>query len=139
MLNHCEKPVSMGELNKTIRRAEEVGLATIVCADTIREAKAIALLKPDIIVAHTEPIGTGKTNDMEYVKASIDAVKSIDPDILVLQGAGISTGEDVYRVIYAGAEATGSSSGIIKAANPKGMIAEMIKAVREAFDARQGI
>ena len=50
---------------------------------------------------------------MDYVKASMEAVQSVDPDILVLQGAGISCGEDVYRVIYHGAQATGSSSGII--------------------------
>jgi len=41
-LNHAEKRISLAELNKTIKRADEVGLATIVCADTIEEAAAIA-------------------------------------------------------------------------------------------------
>ena len=35
MLNHAEKPLDMETLEKTIRRADEVGLATIVCADTV--------------------------------------------------------------------------------------------------------
>ena len=137
MLNHCERPVSLAVLNETIRRADEVGLATIVCTDSIREASAVACLGPNIIVAEpTALIGTGEASDMDYVRASIEAVKSINREVYVLQGAGISNGEDVYRVIHAGAEATGSSSGIIKAPDRAAMIDEMIAAVRRAWDDR---
>ncbi|MCE5255707.1 MAG: triose-phosphate isomerase [Spirochaetaceae bacterium] len=137
MLNHSEKPLSLSVLGKTIRRADDLGLFTIACADSIAEAKAITLLEPNIIVAEpTDLIGTGRTSTMEYVEASIAAVKSINPKILVLQGAGISSGKDVYRVISAGAEGTGSSSAIAKAADRPAMIDEMICAVREAWDAR---
>jgi len=137
MLNHSEKQLSFAILEKTIKRAREVGLMTIVCADTIAEAKGIAFLCPDIIVAEpAELIGSGTTSDMSYVRASIEAIKSIDSHIMVLQGAGISSGKDVYKVIYAGAEATGSSSGIAKAKDRSAMIDEMVSAVRAAWDAR---
>lgn len=137
MLNHCERPVSLDVLDKTIRRADEAGLATIVCTDTIAQASAVAHMSPNIIVAEpTELIGTGHTSDEEYVRLSIEAVKRVNPDIFVLQGAGISKGEDVYRVIFAGAEATGSSSGIVKAPDRAAMIDEMIGAVRRAYDDR---
>ena len=141
MLNHCEKQLSMLALRASILRADEVGLATIVCADSIAEAEAVAKLSPNIIVAEpTELIGTGKASDEEYVKASIDAVKTCNPDILVLQGAGIKCYNDVYRNIHAGAEATGSSSGIVALPTREArnaMVDEMIRAVREAWDARQ--
>jgi len=52
----------------------------------------------------------------------------------VLQGAGINSGKDVYKVIKAGAVATGSSSGISKAVDPEAMIEEMISALRNAWD-----
>lgn len=137
MLNHCERPLTIAQLHHSISRARELGLMTIVCADSIAEAKAVAELHPDIIVAEpTELIGTGQASSEDYVEASIRAVKHVDPDILVLQGAGISSGQDVYNVIYAGADATGSSSGIIKAPSPAAMIEEMIRAVREAYDRR---
>ncbi len=137
MLNHCEKPLTLSTLAQTIRRADEVGLATIVCTDTEAESAAVANLRPNIIVAEpTGLIGTGQTSDMEYVAASVRAIKTVDPDIFVLQGAGISNGEDVYRVIHAGAEATGSSSGIVKANNRAAMIDEMIGAVRRGWDDR---
>ena len=64
------------------------------------------------------------------------AVKDVNPDILVLQGAGISNGEDVYQTISSGAEATGSSSGVVKAADRAAMVDEMIGAVRRAWDER---
>ena len=54
-----------------------------------------------------------------------------------MQAAGISSGKDVYDVIYAGAEATGSSSGIIRAPDSAAMVDEMIHAVREAWDDRE--
>ncbi|HHW32344.1 MAG TPA: triosephosphate isomerase [Clostridiaceae bacterium] len=135
MLNHAEKRLSLAELNKAIKRADEVGLATIVCADTIEEAAAIAHLAPNIIVAEPpELIGTGQISDMDYVKKSIEAVRSVNPDIYVLQGAGISNGQDVYNIIKAGADATGSTSGIMKAKDPAAMIEEMISAARRAWD-----
>lgn len=137
MLNHCEKMVSLAALAATIRRADEVGLATIVCTDTSAESAAVARLKPNIIVAEpTDLIGSGKVSDMDYVKKSIQTVKEIDPDIFVLQGAGISSGADVYRVIFAGAEATGSSSGIINAPDRAEMVDEMIGSVRKAWNDR---
>lgn len=139
MLNHCEKPLTYSVLRKTIKRADEIGLLTIVCTDSAEESKAVALLGPNVIVAEpTELIGTGKPSDMDYVAASIDAVKSVNPDIMVLQGAGISNGNDVYNVIFAGAEATGSSSGVVKAKDRAAMVDEMIHAVRKAWDDRSG-
>lgn len=135
MLNHAEKPLAVADLRKSIKRAEEVGITSIVCADSIEEAAAIAHFSPNIIVAEpSELIGTGQTSDTEYVKASTTAVKNVNPEIQILQGAGISTGKDVYEVIKAGAEATGCTSGIIKADNPCAMVEEMISAVRTAWD-----
>ena len=60
MLNHCEKPLDFETLKATITRANEVGLTTIVCADSMADASKIATLAPDIIVAEpSELIGTG--------------------------------------------------------------------------------
>jgi len=138
MLNHMEIPLTYAELKACIGRAEELELYSIVCADSIAEAKAIALLNPDIIVCEpSELIGTGQTSSKEYVKASFEAVKSINPEIQVLQAAGISNGSDVYNVIYAGAEATGTTSGIMKAEDKEGMVVEMLSALRRAWDDSQ--
>jgi triosephosphate isomerase len=136
MLNHCEKPLTISVLRQTIDRAKEIGLITIVCADSTTEAAAIAHFSPDIIVAEpTDLIGSGKTSSADYVEASTNAIRSVDPDVLILQSAGISGAKDVYNIIFAGAQATGSSSGVATAPNPALMANQMIQAVREAWDA----
>ncbi|HBN83647.1 MAG TPA: triose-phosphate isomerase [Clostridiales bacterium] len=135
MLNHAECKLTLDVIEQTIKRADEIGLATIVCADTVEEIKTIAHMAPNIIVAEpTELIGTGQTSSVEYVRETIATVQEINEDIMVLQGAGIKDGKDVYNVISAGALATGSTSGIIKANDPYAMVEEMICNLRVAWD-----
>jgi len=137
LLNHAEYPLPIDIIHQTIERADKVGLASLVCAGNPEEIKQIAYLKPNILLAESpELIGTGKrgANDQEVIKKINDLVWEIDPKIKILHGAGISCGEDVYNVIAAGAQATGSTSGIIKAENPSLMLEEMLKNVRKAWD-----
>lgn len=137
MLNHAERPLPASTLVRTLNRARELGLMSIVCADSMDETRAIAQLHPDMMVTEpTELIGTGQAADMFYVSASVAAIKAIDPNIGILVGGGISNGTDVYNTIMAGADATGSSSGIVKAADPGAMVHEMLAAVRQAWDER---
>ncbi len=135
MLNHCEKPLTFEVLEETVKRAKDLGLTSIVCADSMADASKIASIHPDIIVAEpSELIGTGVSVGPEYVEAAMNSVKSVDENILVLTAAGISNGNDVYNTIIAGADATGSSSGVVKGGIA--MIDEMISAVRKAWDER---
>lgn len=137
MVNHVERPMSLQQVRQTIERAKELDLLTFACADTIAETKAIAMLGPDIInPEEADMIGSGNISGMGYVTATIDAVKEINPDILVEQAAGISNGQQVYDYIYAGSEAAGAASGIVGADDPIAMVDEMIGAVRRAYDDR---
>lgn len=139
MLNHAEKKLSLEDVKATIARADEVGLATIVCADTVEEIRQIALLSPNLIVAEpTDLIGTGVASDMGYVRDTIEAVKNINPDIMVLQGAGISGPNDVATVIRAGAQATGCTSGVFKASDPEAAAEEMLYTLRKTWDEVNG-
>ena len=139
MLNHAEKKLTLDEIEKTIARADEVGLATIVCADSVQEIEAVAKLSPNLIVAEpTELIGTGVTSDMGYVRDTIEAVRRINPDIMVLQGAGISTPDDVARVIRAGALATGCTSGVMRAADPEAAARAMLSTLRAGWNEVHG-
>lgn len=136
MINHCEKPMSLPQMKKTIDRARELDFLVFACADTLDEAKAIAQLHPDIINPEpSEIIGGGKgASPMAYVRDSIKVIKEIDPNIMVEQAAGITCGQEVYDFIMAGSEAAGAASGIMNAADPIAMIDEMIAATRRAAD-----
>jgi len=139
MLNHAERKLTIEEIEKAIKRADEMGLATMVCADSVEEVKAIAKLGPNILVAEpSELIGTGKPADKEYVDEVIKVIREINPEIKPFPSAGISKGEDCYNIIKAGASASGCSSAIAKAEDPLKLAEEMIAAVRRAYDERQG-
>lgn len=136
LLNHAEKKLSMSEIERTIQRADEVGLATLVSADNAEEAVEIAKIGPNIILAEApSSIGTGKPGSNAYeIKKVNELVAGINPKIQVLHGGGISTADDVYNVIKAGADATGCTSGVILAEDPFKKFEEMISAMRKAWD-----
>ena len=134
-MNHCERPMSLPQIKKTIDRANELNLITFACADSVAEARAVAELHPDIINPEpTELIGSGNASDMGYVRVVTESIKAVDPNILVEQAAGITTGRQVYDFIMAGSEAAGSGSGIFLAEGPYAKAEEMIAAVRRARD-----
>ena len=62
----------------------------------------------------------------------------ISPGMPILHGAGIHDEKDVYEIIRAGADATGSTSGILKADDPVEMMEKMIAAVAKAWSERVG-
>lgn len=137
LLNHAEKPLSLDEIGATIKRADEVGLATMVCANTLEDVASIARMQPNIVLAESPAlIGVGKrnANDQLAIAQANEVVWNINPEICVLHGAGISSGHDVYDIILAGAQGTGSTSGILLAPDPYQMIEEMIGCVRAAWD-----
>ncbi|MCY3034566.1 triose-phosphate isomerase [Aerococcus urinae] len=128
-LNHAENPMTMAEIVQAIQRADDLDIITIVCADSMKEAQALATLHPDIILCEpTELIGTGQTSDASYIESTNEAIKAIDENILVMQAAGISNAVDVSRTIEMGADGTGCTSGVTKADDPKQMLKDMIEA-----------
>ena len=137
LLNHAEKRLLNDELERTIKRADQIGLATMVCADTLEDAAVIAHMEPNIIIAESpDLIGVGRrdANDRLAIHRINETVWKINPDIRVLHGAGIRCGRDVYDVIANGAQGAGSTSGIILSSDPFGMVEEMARSVREAWD-----
>lgn len=132
-LNHAENPCTAHELASTIARANEVGILTVVCADSVEEGKWIAALEPDVMVCElTSLIGTGQVAGEDYMRASTEAVKAVSPKTKVLQAAGISTGQNVYDAIKYGADATGGTSGIVAADDPFATLDEMFEALDRA-------
>ena len=143
MLNHAEKPMSVHQLVKAVQRAKELDMMTIICADSVEEAKMIAVLEPDEIVCEqTALIGTGITADDSYMEETLKAITSISPETWVLQGAGITSGEDCYRAIKNGSVSAGGTSGIVCAEDPfktaREMVEAIVKARKELYEKEDG-
>lgn len=132
-LNHAENPKTLSDLYACIRRAAELDMTSIVCADSITEARAVACMNPDVVLAEpTDLIGTGQVADDAYTVEAIDQVRRVNPDVLVVVASGVSTAEDCYNMIRLGADGTGGTSGILNAPSPAGRIKEMAEAIVRA-------
>jgi triosephosphate isomerase len=135
LLNHCERPMSLCNIKKTIERADELELTTFACVDSIVEARAIAQFHPDIINPEpTELIGTNNASDMGYVRETLAIIKDIFPDILVEQAAGITKASQIYDFIMVGNDGAGSASGILKSDDPFALLDEMVYYIGKARD-----
>lgn len=129
-LNHTAHPMAVDALAATIDRARELEMLTIVAADGITESKAIAAMNPDVILCEPSSlVGTGHTSGNAYIEDTIDAVRSVNPDIVIMEGAGIRSGDDVRRLIGLGAQGTGISSALALADDKKALLIELFDAL----------
>lgn len=135
MINHSEKKLQIEEIKKCVEVAKKYKLITVCCSDSLEEGKEIARLRPDFI-AYEDPvlIGTGKAISRvkpDGVKGFVEVVGKIEPEVKVLCGAGISKGEDVAKALELGTVGVLVSSSVVKAKNPRKVLLEFSKFIRE--------
>jgi triosephosphate isomerase len=132
LINHSERNVRLSEIELGVRRAREVGLQTVICAGTSRLAAAAALTEPDMVaIEPPELIGSGRAVSKErpeVVSDSVRRIRSVSTSIMILCGAGISTGEDVYAALKLGAQGILVASGVVKAPKPEKVMMDFCQA-----------
>ncbi|RLE51962.1 MAG: triose-phosphate isomerase [Candidatus Methanomethylicota archaeon] len=136
LINHSERRMLLSDIDMAIRRAEELGLLTLVCSNNVNVGVAVAHLRPwAIAVEPPELIGTGRAVskvEPEIVKKSVSAIKEVNSQVHVLCGAGITCGEDVKAALELGAEGVLLASAVVKANNPEKVLMELAEAVLKA-------
>jgi len=129
LVNHSEKQMEMEKIEKSVERLEELGLTSIVCAEDVETAGKVAEFGPDMVaVEPPELIGSGRSVSQvnpDIIEETVEEVNSVDPDVHVLCGAGVSTGEDVKIAIELGAEGILIASAVAKADDPKEKMSEL--------------
>ncbi|MEM2110185.1 MAG: triose-phosphate isomerase [Candidatus Odinarchaeota archaeon] len=133
LINHSEKTLKLSEIDFLITYARQLSMATLVCSNNINVSGAIAALNPDMIaVEPPELIGSGipvSKAKPEVVTGTVDFIKRINPSVIPLCGAGISSGEDVKAAVKLGTNGVLLASGVVKAKNPEAAL----KSLAEAF------
>jgi triosephosphate isomerase len=122
LINHSERRLWASEgIKYRIDRLQSIGLISLACAQTPEEVSEIAKFGPDwLAVEPPELIGSGKAVSKvkpQIVTNSIVACRKANPDVKLLCGAGIVTGEDVEAAVKLGAKGVLVASGIVKAKN----------------------
>jgi len=133
LLNHSENRMILADLEVAIRRAEEVGLMTMVCSNNPAVSAAVAALTPNYVaVEPPELIGTGipvSKAKPEVITNTVELVKKVNPGVKVLTGAGISTGEDVKKALELGTVGVLLASGVTKAKDPEKAIRDLVSLI----------
>ncbi len=133
LLNHSENRMILADLEASIRRAEEVGLMTMVCSNNPTVSAAVAALGPDYVaVEPPELIGTGipvSKAKPEVITNTVELVRKVNPEVKVLTGAGISTGEDVKKALELGSVGVLLASGVTKAKDPEKAIRDLVSLI----------
>ncbi|MBS7653923.1 triose-phosphate isomerase [Candidatus Bathyarchaeota archaeon] len=133
LINHSERRLKLADIDAAITRAREVELISVVCTNNTPVSASAAALKPEMIaVEPPELIGTGipvSKARPEVVTSTVEAVKKINPNVTVLCGAGITSGDDVAAAIRLGTEGVLVASGIVKAKDPYKVMLEFAEAI----------
>jgi len=134
LINHSERRLKLADIDAIITRAREAHLISVVCSNNASVSAAAAVLKPDMIaVEPPELIGTGipvSKAKPEVVSGTVDLVKRVNRDVVILCGAGITHGEDVAEALRLGTEGVLVASGIVKAKDPYRVLLEFAEACR---------
>ena len=132
MLNHSAHPLDWVTLVELIGRAREVGLTSMVCAGTLEEALRVAAWDPDILLYEPpELIGREHVGSRDWIEPANRAIRGINPGILRMHAGGVATPSDARSIVAAGADGTGSTSGVVLAIDPAHAAQVFIRAVRE--------
>ena len=130
LINHSEHRLKLADIDALVQRARALNLKTIVCTNNLAVSKACAPLGPDFIAIEPPELIGGDisvtTADPEIVKHAVAEVKALNPDVGVLCGAGVKTGDDVKMAIEFGTQGVLLASGVTKAADPKSALMDLI-------------
>jgi triosephosphate isomerase len=122
LINHSERQLKLADIDAIISFAREKGLFSCVCTANPNESCGAAALSPDIVsIEPPELIGTGiavSKAQPEVVTDTVDLVRKISNDMIILCGAGISKPEDVSVALKLGTQGVLVASGIVKAKDP---------------------
>ncbi len=132
LVNHSEKKLPLEVVKATTERLHMVGLESLVCAASTKEAVDIAQFTPTFIaVEPPELIGSGVSVSKatpEIIVNSVRAVKEVNHKITVLCGAGVSNKDDVKKALELGSEGVLIASAFVKAKDPKAFLKELVAA-----------
>jgi triosephosphate isomerase len=136
LINHSEKRISIKVIKEIVKRTKEIGLVSVVCADTPQRTHKAASFKPNMVaIEPPELIGTGipvSKAKPEIVKRAVGLVKDYDPKITVLCGAGITKGEDVIAALKLGAQGVLLASGVVKAQDQRKAILDLVNGLKNS-------
>jgi triosephosphate isomerase len=133
LVNHSERRLTLADIDASVTALRAAHLISVVCTNNEMTSAAAAALAPDYVaVEPPELIGSGvsvcKANP-EIIKKTVEAVRAVNPKVMVLTGAGIQTGECVRTAIDLGTDGVLLASGVVKAKDPDAVLRDLVSKI----------
>ena len=133
LINHSEQRMKLADIETVVKKTAEKSMVSVLCTNNIETSAAAATLKPDFVaIEPPELIGSGipvSKAEPEIVEGTVDIIHEINPEVGVLCGAGITTGDDMRAALDLGAVGVLLASGIIMAEDPKEALLNLVSKV----------
>lgn len=130
LINHSERKVAWEEMAKVIPRCRELHLEVIACADDLAEAETLAKFSPEYIAIEPPELIGGDlsvtTAKPEIVSGAVERIRTANPRVQVLCGAGVKTRKDVAKALELGAVGVLLASGVVKAKDPGKALRDLV-------------
>lgn len=128
VINHAEHKVPIDHVRDLMAMLPE-NFPICACAADVEEAIALAKLGPTFIAVEPPELIGGDVSvtsaDPSIVSDTVAAVKSTNPKVRVLCGAGVKNGADVKMAIELGAEGVLLASGVTKASDVSSVLNDL--------------
>jgi triosephosphate isomerase len=133
LINHSEMRMKLADIQKVVEKTNENQMVSVFCTNNIKTSAAAATLKPTFVaIEPPELIGSGipvSQAEPEVVEGTVEVIHQIDPEVKVLCGAGISTGDDMQAALKLGSEGVLLASGIVLASDPKAALLDLVSKI----------
>lgn len=135
IINHAERQLRLCDIDAVVTKTREACMVSVVCTSNAAVSEAAAALKPDIVsLEPPELIGTGipvSKSKPDAVTEMVRLVKQVNPNVVILCGAGITKGEDVAAALKLGTMGILVASGVVKAKDPRKVLMEFSEAITQ--------
>lgn len=130
LLNHSEnRAENFSFLQKSVERATQAGLKTLVFAKDMQELKKISRLNPTYLSYEPPELVGNPDTSVAQERPEVIAkavVISRGKGIPLVVGAGIKSKEDVKKSLELGAVGVAVASSVVKSADPKASLEELV-------------
>jgi len=133
ILNHAEHRLQLAQIEASCHRLAVASMTRVVCTNNVPTTAAAAALGADFVAIEPPELIGGDisvtTADPGIVADAVKAARAVDPNVRVLCGAGVKTGEDVRAALSLGAAGVLLASGVVKVADPGAAMRDLLSGI----------
>lgn len=135
LLNHSENRMQLADVELAVTKARKLKLYTVVCTNNPAVSVAAATMKPNsVAVEPPELIGSGISVSQaqpEVITGTVDLIRKVNKEVVILCGAGISNGDDVNAAMKLGSQGVLLASAVAKSDRPADVLKSLAGPLRK--------